>query len=198
MLGAGAWLAFAGANGVARSLGYQLGRGFEYGSLYSGVQMLAAKLVGAEIGIVRDHAAFSSITPWSARLGALVLPIQLALLLVVCATFVRRGMREGVRYSGAAVLAFVIGGKVFSPQYLIWLVPYIAALEGPIAARGRRLFAAGCLATLLAPAGLGIFSRTDLGIILAYNAKNLLFAWLLLVLLFGPAAEGEASPVPEP
>lgn len=37
------WIAIGGPGGVSESLGYQLGRGFEYGSLYSGTQMLAAK-----------------------------------------------------------------------------------------------------------------------------------------------------------
>ena len=52
---------------------------------------------------------------------------------MVCAAFYRRGMKDGVRYSGAAILAFIITGKVFSPQYLIWLVPLVA-LAGDVVA----------------------------------------------------------------
>lgn len=185
-LGVGAWLALAGLAGVSESLGYQLGRGFEYGSLYSGAQMLAAKLVGAEIVIARDHAAWSSITPWSQRLALLVLPTQLVAILSVCLVFQRRGMAEGVRYSGAAILAFIVTAKVFSPQYLIWLIPFIAVLDGPIARRGCWLFAAGCAATLLAPATTNVFPRTSAWVILAYNIKNVLFLALLILLTFGP------------
>src|SRR3954447_14915087 len=101
-------------------------------------------------------------------------------------------MKDGVRYSGAAVLAFIITGKVFSPQYLIWLMPFIAVLEGPIARRGSWLFIAGCVATLVAPALTGSFSRTSLAVILAYNAKNAVFLALLALLTFGsPSAIGE-------
>jgi hypothetical protein len=192
LLGTLAWLAIGGRHGVGESLGYQIGRGFEYGSLYSGVQMLAAKMVGAEIAIVRDHAAWASVTAWSPRLLPLVLPIQTLAISSVSGVFVRRGMSEGVRFSGAAMLAFVITGKVFSPQYLIWLLPFMAVLEGPIARRGFWLFASGCAATLVAPALTGSFARTDLVVILAYNIKNALFLALLAFLTFG-AIEDKAE-----
>ncbi|HZW30274.1 MAG TPA: hypothetical protein VFF52_06160 [Isosphaeraceae bacterium] len=197
-LGATAWLALGGFAGVSQSLGYQLGRGFEYGSLYSGAQMLAAKLVGAEIVIARDHAAWSSITPWSQHLSALVFPTQLVAILTVCLVFQRRGMTEGVRYTGAAILAFVVTSKVFSPQYLIWLIPFIAILEGPIARRGCWLFAAGCAATLLAPATTNLFPRTSAWVILAYNLKNVLFLALLGLLTFGPGLLGQDKSQPGP
>jgi hypothetical protein len=188
MLGLGAWLALGGFAGVSESLGYQLGRGFEYGSLYSGGQMLAAKLVGAEIHVARAHAAWSSITPWSRRLALLVFPTQGVAILTVCLVFSRRGMAEGVRYAGAAILAFIVTAKVFSPQYLIWLIPFIAVLDGPIARRGCWLFAAGCAAALLAPATTNLFPRTSAWVILAYNFKNVLFLVLLALLTFGPVA----------
>jgi hypothetical protein len=187
------WLATGGPHGVAESLGYQLSRGFEYGSLYSGVQMLAAKAVGAEIAVVRDHAAWSSVTPWSPRLLPLVLPIQMTAILTVCGVFCRRGMLEGVRFSGAAILAFIITGKVFSPQYLIWLLPFIVVLEGPIALRAFWIFAAGCAATLIAPALTGWFTRTSAAVILAYNIKNVIFLALLVVWTFGPGSAGRGA-----
>ena len=86
------------------------------------------------------------------------------------------------------MLGLIITGKVFSPQYLIWLMPYIAVLDGPVASRGRRLFAAVCAETLLAPAWLNFLSRTSLWVILAYNVRNVLIAfWLWLV--FGPRGD---------
>jgi hypothetical protein len=98
-------------------------------------------------------------------------------------------MTEGVRYSGAVVLAFIITGKVFSPQYLIWLIPFIAVLEGRVARPGCWIFAAGCVATLLAPGIAGFLPRTSAWVILAYNIKNALFLWLLVILTFGPRAD---------
>ncbi len=189
VLGMMAWLAFANWHGVIESLHYHLERGFEYGSVYSGLQMLAAKLAGAEIFISRDHGCFSSITPWSKSLLHAVLPIQALAIVMTCAVFVRRGMTEGVRYTGAAILAFIVTGKVFSPQYLIWMMPYIAVLHGPIAVRGRWLFIAVCAATLLAPSGLSSLPRTSLWVILAYNVRNVLIVWLFVLLVWGRSAE---------
>ncbi len=182
------WLGVGGVRGVAESLRFQADRELEYGSLYSGGQMLAAKLLGATITIGRDHSSFSTSTPWSEGLLKIVFPIQAAAVIGVCWVFARRGRRELVRYSAAAVLAFIATNKVFSPQFLIWLIPYMAVLEGPVGRRGRWLFLATCGATLLAPAGLSSLPRTSLWIILAYNVRNVLVAWLLLVLVFGPAA----------
>ena len=107
---------------------------------------------------------------------------------MVCGVYLRRGMREGVRYSGAAVLAFIVTSKVFSPQYLIWLMPYVAVLEEPISRWGRWIFAAGCAAALLAPASLNHLPWTSPWIILAFNVKNAIFLWLLALLTFGPVA----------
>ena len=158
--------------------------------------MLAAKTVGAEIAVVRDHAAWASVTALSPLLLPLVLPIQALTIVTVCGVFWRRGMSEGVRFSGAAILAFILTGKVFSPQYLIWLLPFIAVLEGPLARRGFWLFAAGCAATLIAPALTGSFPRTGSPVILAYNLKNALFLALLAILTFGPRSGAVGSDIP--
>jgi hypothetical protein len=186
-LGVGLWLAVGGRSGVAATLDYHIGRGLEYGSVLSCGQMLAAKLAGAGIVVGRDHNSISTTTPWTPALVRLALPLQAGLLLVAWVMFVRRGSRETLRYTAAALFAFILGGKVFSTQYLIWPAPFLAALDGPAAPRARLLFAAGLGATLLAPALMHVLGRTNLYVILAYNAKNLVFLSLLAWLIFGPA-----------
>ena len=49
------------------------------------------------------------------------------------------GGRATVRYSAACVCAFIVFGKVLSPQFLIWLVPLVPLV------RGRRGLAAMAL-----------------------------------------------------
>ena len=55
--------------------------------------------------------------------------VQLGVLVAIWITFARRDRtrEELVRYAAAAVVAFVALGKVLSPQFLIWLIPLVAA-----------------------------------------------------------------------
>jgi len=199
ILGVSAWISLCGIQGVSDSIQYHSGRGFEYGSLGSGLQMLAAKVVGSAIVISRDHGSYSTITPWSGLLLRGIFPLQTATILVISWVYLRRGAVETLRYSGAAVLGFIVTGKVFSPQYLIWLIPFMASLEGPVARRSRWLFLVVCISTLVAPSGLNYLPRTSLWVILAYNGRNVLIVWLLILLIFGPASprahndQGEAD-----
>lgn len=60
------------------------------------------------------------------------------------ATLAQRHPREIVLLATAALMATMLGSKVFSPQYLIWLLPLVPLL--PIAGRPRWAFFAAFLA----------------------------------------------------
>ena len=64
-------------------------------------------------------------------------------------------MAEGPRYSAAAVLAFIVFGKVLSPQYLIWLFPFLAVLDGRTGSLARKIFLLACLTTAMFYPGPG-------------------------------------------
>jgi uncharacterized membrane protein len=68
---------------------------------------------------------------------------ELAALTWVWIAFARGEATEErfIRYAAAGVCAFIAFGKVFSPQYLIWLVPLVALVRGY-----RGMVAAGLLA----------------------------------------------------
>jgi hypothetical protein len=51
------------------------------------------------------------------------------------------------RYAAACICAFVVFGKVLSPQYLIWLVPLVALVGGRRGLAALALLAAALLAT---------------------------------------------------
>jgi hypothetical protein len=103
-------------------------------------------------------------------------------------------MADGLRYSAAAVLAFVLFGKVLSPQYLIWLFPFLAVLEGRAGRLARRIFLLCCLTTTLIYPGPGfpmILEHQGPAIVLL-NLRNVLLLWLLAVLLRDPGADATA------
>ena len=54
-----------------------------------------------------------------------------------------------VRYSAAAVCAFIAFSKVLSPQYLIWLIPLIPLIRGRRGAAAAALFVATLVLTQL-------------------------------------------------
>ena len=76
--------------------------------------------------------------------AALFAVLQVAVLLALWIAFARGpATRERfLRYTAAAVCAFIVFGKVLSPQFLLWLVPLVPLV------RGRRGLAAALLLTL--------------------------------------------------
>ncbi len=74
-----------------------------------------------------------------------------------------------MRESAAAILAFILFSKVLSPQFLIWLVPFVSVLEGLTGKLARWLFLLCCLLTTL------IFPWNFLGL-LQLRDKRLFFS----------------------
>ena len=71
-------------------------------------------MTGTQTPWVFDHNAYHVSPEHGARLAVLTLPLQAAALLLVMWRARRSGMAmaDGLRYSAAAVLAFIIFGKV--------------------------------------------------------------------------------------
>ena len=186
-VGLAIWFALGGRR-VWESLGYHAGRGLEVESLYGGALFLWGTIAGTDVPWVFNYKAFHVAPEWGARLAPLAFPVQAAALLLVMARFWRSGMSEGMRYSAAAVVAFIVTGKVLSPQYFIWLFPFLAVLEGPTGRLARQIFLLGCLTTALLYPGPGFVMVLDhrAGAILLLNLRNILLVWLLAWLVFGP------------
>jgi hypothetical protein len=110
------------------------------------IETLGASLLvvlGQGRGVETSHGSQNLVAP-HAGLAAGVLPaLQIAALVALWLAFARRRRTRDdlLRYGAAAVVAFVAFGKVFSPQYLIWLVPLVPLV------RGRRGLAATGLLT---------------------------------------------------
>jgi hypothetical protein len=145
--------ALLGGRGLLQSLAYQAGRGLQVESLAASVLMF---LRSAD-GIAFEHGAFE-VLGGGVGLATTLSPL-LTLLLLAATGFVmwrdfRRYGRLAVgafpRHAAALILAFMLGSRVLSPQYMIWLLPLV-----PLSAGGMAgvivcvLFLAACSATTL-------------------------------------------------
>ncbi|HZW31112.1 MAG TPA: hypothetical protein VFF52_10420 [Isosphaeraceae bacterium] len=193
-IGAAGWFALGGAH-VLESFRYHAARGLGIETVYAGVVLAWGKLAGTEIPWVIEHRAVHLVPQWGSRLAALAAPIQAAAILVVLVQFVRSGCTSGIRFSGAAILASLVTAKVLSPQYLVWLFPFVVVLNGWTGHRARWLFLLVCLATSVIYPGPGfaqVLDHQGLAIFLL-NLRNALLLTLGALILFGPASAESSS-----
>ncbi len=117
-------------------------------------------------------------------IAALFALLQIAVLVALWVAFAR-GPATGdrlLRYSAAAVCAFIAFGKVLSPQFLLWLIPLVPLV------RGRRGLAATGLLTVSLVLTQVWFPRRYWDYINAFHnadavlARNLTLVGLLVVL----------------
>jgi len=188
--GVACWFLLGGRR-VLESLGYHAGRGLEIESLFGGALFLAGTISRSKTPWVFDHNAYHLSSEWGARLAFLTFPVQATALLLVMWAFRRSGMAEGVRFSAAAVLAFIVFGKVLSPQYMIWLFPFVAVLGGRTGSVARKIFLMVCVTTAMIYPGPGFPMVLDhqAGAMLLLNLRNGLLLWLLAMLIYCPAEE---------
>jgi len=181
--------------GVAYSFGRQLGRPLQIESLGSGLFLAAHHLFGLEIEMRSGHGSQNLAGLGPAIVGVVLSLAQLAALVWI---WLRRPgtAEELVRWSAAALVAFVALGKVLSPQFLIWLVPLV-----PLVAGRRGLKATGLLALAAALTQLWFpyrywelaleFDPVASGLVLA---RDLVLVALLVVLVTGSRREQPRSP----
>lgn len=131
-------------SGYVAAYTYQMDRGIQMESLYANVLLLLSKLERVEIVTAHAWGSFEYVSSWTAPLRTVSSLVQLAALAAVYAAFafVRfRSHDDGrrdvqlVTATTLVLLAFIATGKVFSPQYLIWLMPFVVLLPGRL---GRR------------------------------------------------------------
>jgi uncharacterized membrane protein len=117
-------------------------------------------------------------------IAAIFAVLQIATLVALWIAFAR-GPATGerlLRYSAAAVCAFIAFGKVLSPQFLLWLIPLVPLV------RGRRGYAATALLTVALVLTQVWFPRRYWDYVNAFHnadavlARNLTLVALLLVL----------------
>jgi hypothetical protein len=187
-----------GGGGLMESFAYQTDRGLQVESLAASVLM--------ELGLVNEvafeYGAFEVRGGGVGLATSLSLPVTLGFLLITGLVMYREYRRFGElgteafpRYAAALILAFMLGSKVLSPQYMIWLLPLVPLGAGGAAGLGiAALFLAACfLTTLVFPTHYGDlleFRNPGPDLLLA---RNLLLAALWVVMLALPGKTREKT-----
>ena len=134
----------------ARSLAYHADRGLQLESLGASVLMKLGYLEA----VVLEYGAWEVLGQGVAFLSSASLLIT-AVLLVVTGAVAYREYRKGrfgpeqfPRFAAACVLALLLGSKVLSPQYVIWLLPLVPLGAGGVWGLGvSAVFLAVCWMT---------------------------------------------------
>ena len=178
-------------SGFLVSFAYHANRGVQVESLAASILMK----LGRVNEVVFQYGAFEVRGRGVELASSLSLPVTGALLLVTAFFTYRRG-RIGVqafpRHAAALILAFMLGSKVLSPQYVIWLLPLV-----PLGGIGvSAVFLAACWTTTqVFPIHYGdlVNLRAPAPDLLLVRNLLLVLLWGLLLFLPGGAPKKEAS-----
>jgi hypothetical protein len=143
-----AWL--LGRGNLAGSFAYHADRGLQIESLAASVLMQ----LGRVSSVFFEYGAFEAQGRGVELASSLSLPVT-GVLLLVTTLFMYRAYRRRVagsrafpRYTAALILAFMLGSKVLSPQYVIWLLPLVPLSVGGVSGLGvSAIFLAACYLT---------------------------------------------------
>ncbi|HTK46003.1 MAG TPA: hypothetical protein VL749_11705 [Patescibacteria group bacterium] len=191
LLGLLPFIAMAGV-GALSFLGYQVQRGLEIESIGGGIVLLDGLLRGQPVETASPFKAVEVFGPlsraWLGLLPAMTLAGFGALAIVawrrVRFDLSALGRVHGetvTTLAGAAVLVLLLTNKVFSIQYVVWLIPFAALL------RGWKFWLAAAALALTMPIHpflfLGLVAQEALPI-LVLNLRNALLvaltAWLVI------------------
>jgi Glycosyltransferase family 87 len=137
-----------GGDRFFNSFAYHAERGLQVESLAASILMK----LGWVTGISFEYGAFEVQGKGVGLASSLSLPMTGVLLLITALVMYRRRGRLDAgrfpRYAAALILAFMLGSKVLSPQYMIWLLPIVPLGVGGLAGAGVSLiFLAACWTT---------------------------------------------------
>ncbi|MDQ3589450.1 MAG: glycosyltransferase 87 family protein [Actinomycetota bacterium] len=184
-----------GGDRFLNSFAYHAERGLQVESLAASILLK----LGWVSGISFEYGAFEVQGRGVGLASSLSLPMTGVLLLITALVMYRHHRRGGLdagrfpRYAAALILAFMLGSKVLSPQYIIWLLPLVPlGAEGLAGAGVSLIFLTACWTTTqVFPIHYGDllngrYPGPDLLL-----ARNLLLVILWALLLFLPSRNPE-------
>jgi 8-oxo-dGTP pyrophosphatase MutT (NUDIX family) len=123
-------------SGVWDSVARQTTRPLQVESLGAALLIASHHVFGTSAAMVSSHGSQNLGGSAADLVGVLQTVAQVGVLLAIWIAFARRtrSSEEFVRWCAAAVVAFVALGKVVSPQFMIWLIPFIPLVRRRMAA----------------------------------------------------------------
>ena len=118
-------------SGLGHSFHAQFARPLQIESLGSALLIALHRVTGTKLHVIGSFGS-QNLTGPGAHAMEVVTTIAGVLALVAIWVMFARGPATGARlaHSAAAVAALLAFGKVFSPQYVIWLVPFVLLVGG--------------------------------------------------------------------
>ena len=168
-----------GGEGFIDVFRYHAERGLEANSTWAALLVGLNKLGLAPLAGEFRFGCMEVEGPWVSALIGLSTLASLAMPVVVGAQYIRR-LRQG--YTEAEILplfclamtaGFIISGKVFSPQYVVWCFPLVLLVSGKVGSRLRRV--------LLVVALLVQFDHPWLAGLIGVELPPTWFGWSLIV-----------------
>ncbi len=174
------WFAFAGPSLLA-SFKVHSHRGMEFGSLGAGLLLILGQLYPQSACVDGSGSClcFEVHHAWAPAMAAAALPLQALALTVSSVWIARRKQPDDPSHAALLLLVYILAGKVLSPQYLIWLAPFIAFLP-----RLQWPFLAACLLTIAVyPFGLDSLMNQSAWPVITLNLRNAILVycvWLIV------------------
>jgi uncharacterized membrane protein len=155
------WLTL-NARGFWATYVYHIERGLHSESTY-GTALLLGKIMGLiKVGGIYNYGSWNLYSPLAYRLAGLSFVIAAGLLCAVYVFFIRdilkktpgpvkkdglnpASVRSLIQFATAAVLIFMLSGKVFSMQYIVWLCPLLPLISGRWQSAVYAIFLAACV-----------------------------------------------------
>lgn len=189
--------ALVGTANVLAAISYHSGRGLQVESIYATALATLSPVFDLPVNLTFRYGCDELIGPAASALAKVVFPIQILALAVVTWQICRRRIDVWAA-TGALFLTFALFGKVLSPQYLFWILPFIALASVNQYPKARRTMLAACvLTTLLFPWLYSLVRSLDPIAIVLLNARLGLLLYLLWQLLHPvPCETNPISPAP--
>jgi uncharacterized membrane protein len=125
-------VAVAAPHGLSWALHRQLQRPLQVESLGAAVFAAAHEIAGVHLHVVKAAGSDNLVGSWTHLASTLSGVLTFLAVLAVYLLYARRvGTREElVAACAATVTAYIAFSKVFSPQYLVWLIPLVPLVGG--------------------------------------------------------------------